>query len=173
MVIRPSLSGRSLSRARRVSTLDCSIGFRHTPFIGFRKGTTLKNDSVGIDDGAKAIGDIALVSARSIDVKSLIHVVRKQQVMLDSDLAFLYDVETKVFNQAVKRNERRFPDRFRFRLSPEEHGRLRSQTVTSNPGEAEGATSLTHSRSRASRCFRRFSASMSRSRRAFASWTLS
>ena len=52
--------------------------------------------------------------------------------MLDSDLAFLYDVETKVFNQAVKRNERRFPDRFRFRLSPEEHGRLRSQTVTSN-----------------------------------------
>lgn len=132
MVIRPSLSGRSLSRARRVSTLDCSIGFRHTPFIGFRKGTTLKNDSVGIDDGAKAIGDIALVSARSIDVKSLIHVVRKQQVMLDSDLAFLYDVETKVFNQAVKRNERRFPDRFRFRLSPEEHGRLRSQTVTSN-----------------------------------------
>lgn len=52
--------------------------------------------------------------------------------MLDSDLAFLYDVETKVFNQAVKRNESRFPDRFRFRLSSEEYERLRSQTVTSN-----------------------------------------
>ena len=58
--------------------------------------------------------------------------MRNQQVMLDSDLAMLYDVETKVFNQAVRRNENRFPERFRFRLTSEEHERLRSQTVTSN-----------------------------------------
>ena len=41
-----------------------------------------------------------------------IHVVRDQQVILDYDLAWLYGVETKVFNQAVKRNIERFPDRF-------------------------------------------------------------
>lgn len=78
------------------------------------------------------ISNITLSSSSSVDVKSLIYVIRDQQVILDSDLAFLYDVETKVFNQAVKRNESRFPDRFRFQLSPEEYGLLRSQTVTSN-----------------------------------------
>ena len=45
-------------------------------------------------------------------IGSLIHVVRGVQVMLDCDLAKLYGVETKVFNQAVKRNEVRFPPRF-------------------------------------------------------------
>lgn len=62
----------------------------------------------------------------------LIHVVRGVQVMLDCDLAELYGVETKVFNQAVKRNEVRFPPRFRFQLTAEEYEILRSQTVTSN-----------------------------------------
>ena len=62
----------------------------------------------------------------------LIHVVRGVQVMLDCDLAKLYGVETKVFNQAVKRNEVRFPPRFRFQLTVEEYESLRSQTVTSN-----------------------------------------
>lgn len=61
----------------------------------------------------------------------LIHVVRGVQVMLDCDLAELYGVETKVFNQAVKRNEARFPPRFRFQLTAEEYELLRSQTVTS------------------------------------------
>lgn len=51
--------------------------------------------------------------------------------MLDCDLAELYGVETKVFNQAVKRNEARFPPRFRFQLTAEEYELLRSQTVTS------------------------------------------
>ena len=51
--------------------------------------------------------------------------------MLDSDLATLYQVETKVFNQAVKRNIERFPDNFRFRLTNEEYDSLRSQFVTS------------------------------------------
>lgn len=61
----------------------------------------------------------------------LIHVVRGVQVMLDCDLAELYGVETKVFNQAVKRNEARFPSRFRFQLTADEYELLRSQTVTS------------------------------------------
>ncbi len=51
--------------------------------------------------------------------------------MLDSDLASLYAVETKVFNQAVKRNEKRFPERFRFQLTEDEFSTMRSQSVTS------------------------------------------
>ncbi|MCR5734354.1 MAG: ORF6N domain-containing protein [Lachnospiraceae bacterium] len=66
------------------------------------------------------------------DIKSLIYVVRGQQVMLDSDLAMLYQVETKVFNQAVSRNIERFPENFRFQLTKEEYDVLRSQIVTSN-----------------------------------------
>ena len=47
---------------------------------------------------------MTLASSKSINVKSLIYVVRGQQIMLDSDLALFCDVETRVFNQAVKRN---------------------------------------------------------------------
>ena len=65
-------------------------------------------------------------------IRNLIFVVREQQVMMDSDLAALYQVETKVFNQAVKRNIARFPDAFRFQLTNEEYEGLRSQIVTSN-----------------------------------------
>ena len=64
-------------------------------------------------------------------IRNLIHVVRGKQVMLDSDLARLYQVETKVFNQAVKRNLDRFPDEFYFQLTNEEYNSLRSQIVTS------------------------------------------
>ena len=54
--------------------------------------------------------------------------------MLDSDLAELYGVQTKVLVQAVKRNLMRFPDDFMFKLSAEEFRALRSQSVTSKPG---------------------------------------
>ena len=64
-------------------------------------------------------------------IKNLIYVIRGQQVMLDSDLAELYQVETKVFNQAVKRNMERFPKEFCFQLTREEYNSLRSQIVTS------------------------------------------
>ncbi|MBR5596343.1 MAG: ORF6N domain-containing protein [Lachnospiraceae bacterium] len=64
-------------------------------------------------------------------IKNLIYVIRGQQVMLDSDLAELYQVETKVFNQAVKRNMERFPKEFCFQLEREEYNSLRSQIVTS------------------------------------------
>ena len=64
-------------------------------------------------------------------IKSLIYMVRGQQVMLDSDLAEMYQVETKVFNQAVKRNIERFPEEFCFRITTEEYDTLRSQIVTS------------------------------------------
>ncbi|MBQ6342199.1 MAG: ORF6N domain-containing protein [Anaerolineaceae bacterium] len=72
-----------------------------------------------------------LVSAQANDIRNLMYFIRGQQVMLDNDLAMLYQVETKVFNQAVARNIERFPKNFRFQLSKEEYDSLRSQFVTS------------------------------------------
>jgi hypothetical protein len=60
----------------------------------------------------------------------MIYVIREKKVMLDSDLARLYGVETKAFNQAVKRNLQRFPEDFMFHLSISELAELRSQIVT-------------------------------------------
>jgi hypothetical protein len=60
--------------------------------------------------------------------------IRGQRVMIDSDLAALYEVETKALLQQVRRNGKRFPDDFMFRLSAEEWKILRSQTVTSSSG---------------------------------------
>jgi hypothetical protein len=60
-------------------------------------------------------------------IKNKIFTIRGLQVMLDRDLAELYQVETKVFNQAVKRNENRFPDDFRFQLSAIEKTELVTQ----------------------------------------------
>ena len=56
--------------------------------------------------------------------------IRGQKVILDFDLAMLYEVETKVLNQAVKRNVKRFPVDFMFRLTIEEWESMRSQFVT-------------------------------------------
>ena len=64
-------------------------------------------------------------------VESKIFLIRGKQVMVDRDLAELYGVETKVINQAVKRNLERFPEEFRFQLTLEEYDFLRSQFVTS------------------------------------------
>ena len=70
-------------------------------------------------------------SLQPINIENKILVIRGQQVMLDRDLAELYGVETKVLNQAVKRNIERFPERFMFQLDNNEHSFLRSQIVTS------------------------------------------
>ena len=68
------------------------------------------------------------------EIGSKILTLRGQQVMLDRDLAELYGVETKVFNQAVKRNLKRFPNDFMFKVTEDEYENLRSQFVTSNKG---------------------------------------
>lgn len=62
-------------------------------------------------------------------IQQKIFEIRGQKVMLDFDLAALYEVETRVFNQAVKRNLRSFPDEFMFRLTSDEYNSLRSQFV--------------------------------------------
>ena len=71
-----------------------------------------------------------LIPSEVIETK--IYYIRNQKVMLDSDLAELYNIETKVFNQSVKRNINRFPDEFMFQLTDDEWEILRSQFVTSN-----------------------------------------
>ncbi len=68
------------------------------------------------------------------NIQSKIYEIRNQKVMLDFDLAQLYEVETKVLNHSVKRNADRFPDEFMFQLIEEEFDNLRSQFVTSSWG---------------------------------------
>lgn len=70
------------------------------------------------------------------EILKKIYIVRGEKVMLDRDLASLYGVETKVFNQSVKRNAARFPKDFMFTLTDNEWQNLRSQIVTSSWGGA-------------------------------------
>lgn len=61
-----------------------------------------------------------------------IYLVRGKRIMLDRDLAVLYDYETKRMNEQVKRNQSRFPANFMFQLTSDEVGRLQSQFATAN-----------------------------------------
>ena len=70
--------------------------------------------------------------AITADIRDLIFIIRNQKVMIDRDLAKLYGVETKVLNQAVKRNIERFPVDFMFQMNDEEFTNWKSQIVTSN-----------------------------------------
>ena len=61
-----------------------------------------------------------LIEKENIEIKNMIYEIRGKQVMLDSDLAKLYHVETKRINEAVKNNMDKFPERFSFKLTDEE-----------------------------------------------------
>jgi hypothetical protein len=73
-----------------------------------------------------------------LPLQNMIHEIRGHKVMIDSDLAALYQVENRSLNQAVKRNLGRFPEDFMFQLTQEEWGALRSQIVTSKEEEKRG-----------------------------------
>ncbi|XPV70185.1 MAG: ORF6N domain-containing protein [Halarcobacter sp.] len=77
------------------------------------------------------------------DIKSKIYTVRNVQVMLDSDLAKLYDVESKRLNEQVKRNIARFPQQFRFQLTEKEYQNLRSQFAASSSNDSLRSQSVT------------------------------
>ena len=68
------------------------------------------------------------------NIRPLIHTVRNQQIMLDSDLAEIYGVELRRLNEQVKRNVERFPEHFRFQLTQKEFENLRRQISTSSDG---------------------------------------
>src|ERR1035437_1835447 len=72
------------------------------------------------------------------NVQSCIYRIRGQQVMLDSELAYLYDVLTKRLNEQVRRNLRRFPPDFMFQLSLQELESLRSHSATLEKGGRGG-----------------------------------
>ena len=74
------------------------------------------------------------IALKEEEIINKIYLIRGKKVMLDRDLAELYGVETKVLNQAVKRNEKRFPEDFIFRLTEVEFKNLKSQNVTSSWG---------------------------------------
>ena len=68
--------------------------------------------------------DKNLVIVHNKEIQSMIYTFRGRQVMIDRDLAYLYNVETKALNQAVKRNINRFPESFRFQISDDEKDEL-------------------------------------------------
>ncbi|MBV5297568.1 MAG: ORF6N domain-containing protein [Rhodoferax sp.] len=76
------------------------------------------------------------ITPKPENLAKLVFLVRGEKVLLDSDLADLYGVATKVLNQAVKRNLDRFPADFMFQLTPDEWEGMRSQIVTSYPSNS-------------------------------------
>lgn len=77
-----------------------------------------------------------IVDSTEEKIENLIHYVRGEQVMIDSDLVLLYNVETKRLNESVKTNAKRFPESFCFQLTEDEYVDLRSQFATSNTENA-------------------------------------
>ena len=82
--------------------------------------------------------DKNLVIIDNREIQNMIYTIRDKQVMIDSDLATLYQVTTKRLNEQVRRNKNRFPSEFMFRLTAEEYEHLRSQNATSSEDNAHG-----------------------------------
>lgn len=84
-----------------------------------------------------SVADNKILDTDTQIIYNLIYMIREKQVMLDSDLSTLYQVETKRLNEAMKRNKKRFPEDFCFQLTEEEYETLRSQIATSKLDEIE------------------------------------
>ena len=84
-----------------------------------------------------------ILEKENIEIKNLIYEIRGKQVMLDSDLAQLYRVETKRINEAIKNNPKKFPERYAFRITESEYASLKSNFSTSKGGSRKGHTALT------------------------------
>lgn len=93
------------------------------------------------DTQATAIGENIMIEGDA-DIKSLIYIARGKQVMMDSDLADLYQVETGNLNKAMKRNQKRFPEEFCFQLNKEEYDNLKFQIGISKENEHGGRRKL-------------------------------
>lgn len=93
--------------------------------------------SRGTHPGSQSLPSVVRLPAGE-EIQRQIYRIRGQKVMIDSDLAELYDVSTKSLNQQVRRNKARFPPDFMFQLTPKEMESLRSQFVTSNEEEGRG-----------------------------------
>ena len=78
----------------------------------------------------------------TIDINPLVHIIRDKQVILDYDLAFLYQVETGALNRAMKRNIARFPEDFCFQLTKEEYENLKCQIGISSAATHGGRRTM-------------------------------
>ena len=107
--------------------------------VDMAKKSTKKEETLNHDE---VITSVAQSSPESVSIKSMIRLIRGQQVMLDSDLAFLYGVETRRLNEQVKRNIERFPDDFMFQLTKEEFDFLKSQFAMSNITDSQDIKNL-------------------------------
>ncbi|MEG1142370.1 MAG: ORF6N domain-containing protein [Clostridia bacterium] len=76
--------------------------------------------------------DNGIIKIEDIDIKSLIYTIRDKQVMLDSDVASLFEYETKDLNRNVKNNIQRFPEYYCFQLTEKEYNCLRCKNFTLN-----------------------------------------
>lgn len=112
-----------------VYNVRCWHGFViSTHFVTYRDGeillrsqfVTSKMKVYMAKKAQEKTAEIIPVTVDTKDVKRLIHVIRGKQIMLDSDLAMLYQVETGALNRSVKRNINRFPEDFCFQLTEEE-----------------------------------------------------
>ena len=84
-----------------------------------------------------------IIEKENILIEDLIYEIRGVEVMLDSDIAKLYQVETKRVNEAVRNNPDKFPERFSFRITEEEYNSLKSKISTSKGGSRKGHTVFT------------------------------
>lgn len=84
-----------------------------------------------------------IIEKEIFDIESIIYEVRGVEIMLDSDLAKLYHVETKRINEAVKNNPEKFPERYLFRITEDEYLSLKSKNSTSKGGSRKGHTAFT------------------------------
>ena len=78
-----------------------------------------------------------------VNIENMVYEIEGKEVMLDSDLAILYQVETKRINEAVKNNPEKFPSRYLFRLSESKYNSLKSKISTSKGGSRKGHTAFT------------------------------
>ena len=83
-----------------------------------------------------------IIENKIIDIEDMIYEIDGKEVMLDSDLAKLYNVETKRINEAVKNNPEKFPDRYLFRITDKEYNSLKSKFSTSKGGSRKGHTAF-------------------------------
>ena len=79
-----------------------------------------------------------IIEVETLNIEDMIYEIRGRQVMLDCDLAKLYNVETKRINEAVKNNPDKFPERFYFRINENEFFSLKSKISTSKGGSRKG-----------------------------------
>lgn len=91
-----------------------------------------KTESTVLTQTNKNTQAAEIIESVQPDIKNLIYVVRNQPVMIDSDLALLYQVETGNLNKAMKRNQKRFPEDFCFQLTKQEYENLKFQSGSSS-----------------------------------------